>query len=198
MAWLLACLNMHHLPSFFGEDPDSPLQILQMAAAVGLGEWAAAYNQVEDGLERLFTLANSPLWRVREVSALGLERLLLLAWDRTILRLRYQCLIANIAEWHALLLVWRDSADALLTGQHGRLLDVLDLLQTGLRFIANLNPETREKPAIPPLLTLFQQTLTAVVRVNPELGSAQLGVWGLWQQADVQQIIQLTLQNLED
>lgn len=196
MAWLLAWLNTHHLPSFFGEDPDSPLQTLQMAAALGLGEWAAAYNQVEEGLERLFLLANSPLWRVRECSALGLERLMRWSWERTTRRLQYQCLIANIPEWHAILAAWRINPNSLLQGEARRQLDVLHLLQTGLHFMGELDAKHRNDPLCPALKTQFHHTLADVVRVNPALGFAQLGVWAHWDNTEVKEIIRLSLEDL--
>jgi hypothetical protein len=80
MSWLLNWLNTHYLPSFFAEDPESPLQALSMAAALGIGEWAAANNQIEEGLESLLGMTNGSLWRVREAGVWGLRRLLIQAW----------------------------------------------------------------------------------------------------------------------
>jgi hypothetical protein len=198
MGWLLAWLNSHHLPSFFGEDPDSPLQTLQMAAALGYGEWAAAYNQVEEGLDKLFTLANSPLWRVREAAALGLQRLMQHAWERSIRRLRYHLLIANLPEWCAVLDAWRNSPTPLFIPPQARLLDILDLLQDGLRFVATLEDHHRADPMLPHFFQIFNSTLAHVVRAEPEIGFAQLGVWAHWENPDVRAILRANLVYLDD
>jgi len=192
MGWLLAWLNIHHPPSFFGEDPDSPLQILQIAAAVGMGEWAAAYNQIEGGLEHLLHVANSPLWRVRQSGALGLYRLLRAAWGRTMRRCHYHAMIANAREWQMLISA---TTPDLLIAQH-RVLDVLGLLNSALRFVGET--ETADLDALGDLNTVLHSALAAVVGVAPSLGFAQLGVWARWDYPEVKQIVRANLAQLGD
>jgi hypothetical protein len=193
MSWLLIWLNTHYLPTFFTDDPESPLQVLSMAAAQGIGEWAAANNQIEDGLESLLAMTNGSLWRVREAGVWGLRRLLARSWERTLLRLRYQMLIANPAEWWAMIACWCDDPDPLLGGHPERLLDILDLLQNGLRFWITLEADRRQAPTGQLLEAALQRAAAALVPLAPELIFAQMGVWALWDVPEVKAILRANL-----
>lgn len=193
MAWLLAWLNNHHLPSFFGEDPDSPLQVLQMAAALGYGEWAAYHHQVDEGLERLFAMAASPLWRVRAISALGLQRMLTHAWDRTMRRLQYQALIANSPEWLTMLTAFHGVESILLQNRPERMLATLNLYHHALQFIAHLDPTPEQEKDYTCLFDHCNLSLAPIVAVQPALGFAQLGVWANWPYPEVKQVVRSNL-----
>jgi hypothetical protein len=197
MAWLLAWLNTHHLPSFFGEDPDSPLQVLQLAAAVGYGEWAAYYVQVDEGLERLFVMAVSPLWRVRAVAALGLQRMLRHSWERTLRRLQYQALIANSPEWLTILTAFH-GAEGVLLGKHPeRMVATLHLYHHALQFLGQHDPTPDQEESYTCLLEYCCHHLAAVVQVQPQLGLAQLAAWATWPYPEAKQVVRATLTHLE-
>jgi hypothetical protein len=194
LAWLLAWLNTHHPPSFFGEDPDSPLQALQMAAALGMGEWAAAYTQIDEGIEQLLLLANSPLWRVRFSAALGLQRMLTRAWDATVRRFRTQALVANAREWQAIVTSWDD----FLLDDRAHILDTLDLMNSGLRFIRDMDEERYQAEEMRPILDAMHASITTIVRAAPQLGFSQMRVWALWEDAHVSVILWGALRPLAD
>ena len=188
MAWLLAWLNLHHPPSFFGEDPDSPLQMLQMCAALGIGEWAAHYNQIEGGIADLFTLANSPLWRVRAAAALGLARMLNGAWARTSRRYRYYVTSANAREWQAIL----TSVSLFEQFTAAQVIDALDLYQQAFRFIGE-----QENGKVAGLCEEIPGCLVRVIEAAPALGFAYLLAWAQWKTPAVQGIIQQTIGHLD-
>ena len=194
LAWLLAWLNTHHPPSFFGEDPDSPLQALQMVAALGMGEWAAAYTQIDEGIEQLLLLANSPLWRVRFAAALGLQRMLMRAWDTTIRRFRAQAMVANPLEWQAIVASW---SHAFPLDDQTQILDTLDLLNSGLRFVRDMEEHRFLAEKTGSVLTALQISIATVVSASPRLGFAQMHAWALWQDAHVTAILQESLRLLE-
>lgn len=198
MCWLLEWLNIHHLPSFFGEDPDSPLQMLQMAAAIGLGEWATAYHQIDDGLEHLLTLANSPLWRVRKAAALGLQRMLIGSWDRTLRRYRYQALIANALEWRAMIASWADATPDGLLDPPTRAMDAADLLNAALRYVFNLEPDRRSDDKTAQLIEILNKALAVMVKAAPKYGFNQMKAWACWANGDIKAIISANLAHLEE
>lgn len=186
MAWLLSWLNIRHTPSFFGEDPDSPLQILQMAAAVGIGEWSSIFNHIESGVSTLFTLANSPLWRVRESAAAGLRRMADAAWNSTLRRLSLQA--PNSHEWW---LIAMGLADVdLLESNIDRVIDTFNIYQQALLYIG------RNEEASPTLLAAFGQVLAVPVQVQPSMGFQQLRVWATWPQEEVKAVIRNNLDAL--
>lgn len=188
MAWLLAWLNLHHPPSFFGEDPDSPLQMLQMAAALGIGEWASLYNQIEGGMADLLALANSPLWRVRDTAALGLARMLTNEWSRTTRRYRYYLNSANAREWQAIVMSVSLFEQLTIT----QIVDAFDLYQQAFRFMME-QPE--EKSAA--VGEQMPACLGRLIPLQPVLGFAYLGAWAQWPIPAVQQVIRLTLGYVE-
>ena len=189
LAWLLAWLNTHHPPAFFGEDPDSPLQALQMAAALGMGEWATAYTQIDEGIEQLLLLANSPLWRVRFAAALGLQRMLMRAWDATIRRFRTQAMVANPLEWQAIVASWDD----FLLDDSTHVLDTLDLLNSGLRFVRDMEARRFQADETRLVLAALHTSIATVVRAAPRLGFAQLRAWALWNDAHTGTILRESL-----
>ncbi len=188
MEWLLAWLNMHHPPSFFGEDPDSPLQMLQMAAAVGYGVWAGRFHQIQSGVGILLELANSPLWRVRDTAAMGLHRMLMLAWDMTLRRLRFNTMQANAREWVAIIAAL--GQPALLEGQPFRALDVLDMQQQALRFVA----QNQENHTVLP--EVLSRSIGVMVEALPTVGFAQLKAWAAWPDARVKAVVRESLAGL--
>ena len=197
MGWLLAWLNAHHQPQFFEAEPDSPLQVLQLATSPGIGEWASAHNQIEEGMEQLLEMANSNLWRVRNASSLGLERMLMRRWDRTIRRYRYQAMIANASEWRAIIASWSHIAEDLLLDQPERILDVFELLQAALRFIMQRESD-RKAEKRNQLIECLNSAIAVVVRIAPASGFAQMGYWALWDHKDVRAIIRANLIHLQD
>jgi hypothetical protein len=124
MEWLLWELMNRYPPAVFGRDPDSPLQMPQLCGAVAFGEWAAVFQHIEAGVSALLQWADSPLWRVREGVAMGLQRMLAAQWSSTIRRLRRRVLDAMPYEWRA---VVAGIAEPDLLTDANRALDALDL-----------------------------------------------------------------------
>lgn len=193
LGWLLAWLNTRHPPAFFGADPDSPLQMLQMAAAVGFGEWAAAHNHIEEGFRQLMDTAQSPVARIQQSAALGVSRLLLRQWQPTVRRIRTHAIMATPLEWRAIItaLTLRDLAQ-----DRHQWLEALDLLQTALHFIRNLPPERRKLEDVMALETTLCACLPQLVAMWSEVGFAQLGVWAYWPDAGIKKIITVSLETL--
>lgn len=190
MEWLLAWLNMHNPPSFFGEDPDSPLQMLQMSAAVGLGVWAAVFNQIQSGTTTLLDLSNSPLWRVRDTAAIGLNRMLWLAWEMTMRRLRFAAMQANAREWQAI--AESLSQPTLLEGDSYRVLEAIDLQQSGLRFLYRMEGDQAA------LIDSLSRSIAAAVQTLPEVGFAQLRAWAAWPHERIKLVVRGSLASLND
>lgn len=190
MEWLLAWLNMHHPPAFFGEDPDSPLQMLQMAAAVGYGVWSAVFNQIQSGTSILFDLANSPLWRVRDAAAIGLHRMLLLEWEMTMRRLRFYAMQANALEWQAM--IESLCYPALLERQPYHTIEVLDLQQSALRFVYRMEGD------VAGLMAALSRSIVIMVRALPSVGLAQVSAWAAWPDTKVKAIVRGSLAELSD
>jgi hypothetical protein len=168
-----------------------------MAAAMGMGEWAAAYTQIDEGIEQLLLLANSPLWRVRFAAALGLQRMLMRAWDATIRRFRAQALVANPQEWQAIVASWSHAEGDFLLDEPTQILDTLDLLNSGLRFMRDMEEHRFQAKDTNPVLTSLQISIATVVETAPHLGFAQMRAWALWQDAHVTAILRESLQLLE-
>ncbi len=188
MVWLLTWLNIHHPPSFFGEDSDSPLQALQMAAALGMGEWAAAYHHTEEGLRLLLEQANSPLPRVRAIAVLGMQRLLQRTWERAQRRMRYIALAANAREWQAMLSA---SSGALPVAHPGAVVDVLDLSQQALRYVA--------RQTAPPddLSAALAAAIARLAPHHPKVVFLYLAAWARWPAPSVQVIVRGALDELQ-
>jgi|GEM_PF-5111907 len=195
MYWLLMWLNTHTPARSIAENPDSELQILQMCAASGLGEWASTHNQIEEGLHYLLDISSSPLWRVRECAANGLHVMLERSWQRTMRRMTYHSLIANASEWRLLIAACTESPamipqakDANL--QH-RLLDVYQLLNSCLRYVAAA--PTPPDAELTHLLHTLNQAVAGILPLDPDLGFAHLHLWALWDSSVVRQIVQANL-----
>lgn len=190
MEWLLAWLNMHNPPSFFGEDPDSPLQILQMAAGVGMGVWAAIFTQIQSGVATLLELSNNPLWRVRDTAAMGLSRMLALEWEMTLRRLRFYAMQANGREWRAM--VESVAQPGLLRTQPYRVIETLDLQQSALRFIYRMDGDHTD------LMDSLSGSIAITVAALPSVGFGQLSAWAAWPHERIKTVVRGSVARLND
>ena len=78
---------------------------------------------IEAGVAMLFQLAHSPLWRIREAAAMGLQRILARKWASTIHRLQRMALDIGPYEWRALV---AGVAEPSLLTERTAALDALD------------------------------------------------------------------------
>ena len=190
MEWLLWVLMNRHPPDQFGSDPDSPLQMPQFCGAVAFGEWAAAFQQIEAGVAMMFTLAKSPLWRIREAVAMGLQRLLARKWSPTIHRLRRTALDIGPEEWRALVAGIAEP-DLLADSDHA--LDALDMHYTALSYLRRLPESSRRSDRVRTLRKALGYTVSVVIAATPEAGFPLLHTWLAWNDPDVRWVIKENL-----
>jgi hypothetical protein len=190
LEWLLRELLNRYPPAVFGGDPDSPLQVPQMCSAVAFGEWAAAFQHIESGVATLLDLAGSPLWRVREAVAMGLQRMLERRWTSTVRRLRRRALDATAYEWRALV---AGIAEPSLLADSVRALDALDLHYTALAYLRCLPGKSRGSDPVRTLRQALGYTVSVVVAAVPQPGFAQMRAWAAWGHPDVTWVLRENL-----
>jgi hypothetical protein len=105
-------------------------------------------------------------------------------------------LIANPAEWWAMILCWCDDPEPVLSDHPDRLLDLLDILQNGLRFWVALDADRRQSPTGALFEDVLKRAVAALVPFAPELVFAQMGVWALWDVPEVKAILRANLAHL--
>ena len=193
-SWLLAWLNQHHPPAFFGEDSDSPLQVLQMAAALGFGEWAAAFGQIENGIDILLELARSPLERVRQAAVEGIRRLICQSWPSALRRLHLRLTQAGILEWRAVVMAVSDPEA--LAGDEDRILTAFEVQQQALRYLC-ARPESAQEAARP-LYDALSYAPAKVAVMLPRLGLAQLAAWAAWSNPICREVVRANLDKLPE
>jgi hypothetical protein len=190
LEWLLAELIIRYPPAMFGSDPDSPLQMPQLCGLVALGEWSALFSHIESGINTLLTHAASPLWRIREGSAMGLQRMLALAWSSTIRRLRRQSVDAGAYAWRAIV---AGVAEPPLLTSVPRALDALDLHYEALSFLRRLPTSVRRTDPAMTLRKALAYSVSVVVVPVPEIGFKQMHAWAAWNDPDITWILRENL-----
>lgn len=190
MEWLLWELINRYPPAVFGGDPDSPLQMPQLCGLVGFGEWAAAFQHIEAGISTLLHLADSPLWRVREGAALGLQRILAAQWPGTIRRLRRRTVDATPYEWRA---VVAGIAEPILLTDWRRVLDALDLHYEALAYLRRLPADTRPTAPVRTFRQALGYTISVITAAGPNAGFAQMLAWAAWNDPDVEWVLRENL-----
>ncbi len=188
--WLLWELMNRYPPAVFGGDPDSPLQMPQVCGAVAYGDWAAAFQHIEAGVSALLHLANSPLWRVREAVAMGLQRLLAGQWASTIRRLQRRALDADPYEWRAIVAGIAEP-DLLITA--ARALDALDLQYGALTYLRRLPADARRSDDVRTLRQALGYSVSVVTAAAPEAGFALMRAWATWNDADITWVLRENL-----
>ncbi|NDJ74962.1 MAG: hypothetical protein GYB65_01775 [Chloroflexi bacterium] len=193
--WLLWRLLNRHPSALFGDDPDSPLQMPQLCGVVAYGEWAVRFRHIESGVALLLEHGGSPLWRVREGVAMGLQRMLAHNWRSTVRRLRRASQDAGPLQWRALVagvaepdLLQPDTASGTT-----HTLDALDLHYRALAYLRRLRPETRRTDPVRTLRKALGYTVSVVVTAAPEAGFAQMRAWAAWDDPDVTWVIRENL-----
>lgn len=190
LQWLLWRLLNRYPPALFGDDPDSPLQMPQLCAAVAMGEWAVAFQHIELGVSTLLDLAGSSLWRIREGVAMGFQHMLDGAWNSTYRRISRRCVDATAYEWRAF--VAGIAEPRLLTDPlHAQ--DALDLHYNALAHLRRLSPEMRRSDPVRTLRQALGYSVSVVVAAAPDAGFAQMQAWALWADPDVTWIIRENL-----
>lgn len=188
--WLLWQLMNRHPPAIFGEDPDSPLQMPELCGIVARGEWAAAFQQIEGGVADLLRHGCSPLWRIREGAAMGLQRMLARRWASTFRRLRRCALDATPLQWRAMI---AGVAEPDLLRDPAQAADALDLHYSALVFLRRLPPDVRRNDDVRTLRKALGYSVSVVAAALPELGLAQMHAWALWRDPDVDWLLRENL-----
>lgn len=190
MEWLLWRLLQRYPPAVYGDDPDSPLQMPQFCAALGIGEWAAAFQQIEAGILALLDMGNSPLWRMRETAAMGLQRMLARAWTSTLHRLQRASLDATPWGWRAIIAA---VAEPDLLGDPRHALEALDMHYHALAYLRRLPESVRRQDDVRGLRKGLGYSVSVVVAAAPEAGFAQMRAWAAWNDPDVTWVLRENL-----
>ncbi len=190
MEWLLWELMNRYPPDVFGADSDSPLQMPQFCGAIAYGEWAAAFQQIEGGVALMFQLAHSPLWRIREGVAMGLQRMLAHKWANTIHRLQRMALDIGPYEWRALV---AGVAEPSLLETRAAALDALDLHYSALVYLRCLPKSSRKTDRVRTFRKALGYSLSVVVAAAPEPGFALMRAFAAWDDPDVAWVIRENL-----
>jgi hypothetical protein len=190
MEWLLRELMNRYPPAVFGRDPDSPLQMPQLCATVAFGEWAAVFQHIEAGVSALLQLADSPLWRVREGVAMGLQRMLAAQWSSTIRRVRRRALDAVPYEWRAIV---AGVAEPDLLTSTSRALDALDLHYDALAYLRHLPAAARAGDPVRTFRQALGYSVSVVTAAAPEAGFPLMHAWAAWHDPDVLWVVRENL-----
>lgn len=188
--WLLRRLANRYPPAIFGSDPESPLQMPQICAAVGLGEWAAAFHHIETGTAALLEMGCSSLWRIREAGAMGLQRMLGRAWDSTLHRLQRVSLDASPYEWRAII---AGLAEPALLTRRNHALAALDMHANALAYLRTLPADLRKSDPVRTLRQALGYAVSVVVAAAPEAGFPLMQSWIAWDDPDVTWVIRENL-----
>jgi len=190
LEWLLWQLMHRYPPESFGHDADSPLQIPQVVGAVAWGEWAACFQHIEAGVATLLALASSPLWRVREAAAMGLQRMLERAWEGTLRRMMRCVPEADAWQWRALV---AGVAEPALLRAPGHAQAALDLHYPAMAYLRDLSAEAKRGEAARVLRQALGYTVSVVTAAAPEAGFAQMHAWAAWGDRDVAWVLRENL-----
>lgn len=190
--WLLWQLIYRYPPAIYGADPDSPLQMPQLAGLVALGEWAAAFHHIESGTSTLLDHARSPLWRVREAVAFGLQRLLQHTWTSTVRRVQRLALDADAWQWRALVAGYAEPA---LLGDAAHAQTALDLHYAALAFLRQLPRDARRSDGVKVLHQALCYSIGVVVAALPDAGFAQMRAWAAWHDPDIDRALRANLKH---
>jgi hypothetical protein len=190
MEWLIWRMLNRYPPALFGEDPDSPLQVPQLCGVVAMGEWAVTFRHIEAGVSTLLDLAGSPLWRVREGAAMGVQRMLWGNWRSTLRRLHRRALDATPLAWRAIV---AGVAEPDLLDDPARALDALDMQYVALAYLRHLPARVRRTDPVRTLRQALGYTVSVVVVAAPEAGFAQMRAWAAWADPDVTWVLRENL-----
>ncbi|MCD4684403.1 MAG: hypothetical protein K8S97_00515 [Anaerolineae bacterium] len=184
--WLLWQLMNRHPPAVYGADPDSPLQMPEFCGVVGFGAWAVVFQHIEAGVMTLLEHARSPLWRIREGVAFGLQRMLAGNWRSTIRRLQRCAVDVSALEWRGIV---AGLAEPSLLVERAHALDALDLHYRALIYLRTRAENVRREDDVRVLRKALGYTVSVAVAAAPEPGFAQLRAWALWDDSDVAWVI---------
>jgi hypothetical protein len=188
--WLLREMMNRYPPGIYGGDPDSPLQMPQLCGTVAFGAWAAAFRHIEAGVSALLAGADSPLWRIRESAAMGLQQMLGTQWTSTIRRLRRRALDAVPYEWRAIV---AGIAEPALLKSPGHALDALDMHYNALAYLRHLPAETRASDPVRTFRQALGYSVSVVIAAAPDAGFPLLHAWAAWDDPDVRWVIRENL-----
>jgi hypothetical protein len=168
---LLHDLIKRYPPESFGGDPASPQQMPQFCGAVAYGEWAGVGGRIEDGVSELLEQAESPLWRIREAAAMGLQRMLGCNWELTLRELRGRPAEATPYQWRAL--VAGVAEPALLTDT-SRAAEALALGRAALWYLRDRPAGERRTEPVRTLRQALGYALSVLAAAAPDAGFALL------------------------
>ncbi len=178
VAHLLDALTGHALT----DDPASPLQMPQFCGAVALGEWGARCDAIDEAAARLLALAESPLWRLHEGVAMGLQRALAQNWPGTLAAMRRAEGAASPLQWRALVAA---VAEPPLLKDPAHAADALALHDRALDAFHALPGEVRRREDVRTLRQALGYSVSVIVAAAPEAGFARMLVWAAWGDPDV-------------
>jgi len=177
--------------SLAGAPANDPREILPSTAVLSYGQVAVARQDWwEDEVAKLRRAASHPGWRVREMVAAALQRMLAADWQRT-----YQVLTNWLLDDDALVI--RASAAAIaeppLLKSKARGDDALFIQARAVEWLARLPQERRREEAVSVLRKALGYTLSVAIAATPEAGLALLVQLSVSADKDIQWIVRENL-----
>lgn len=147
---------------------NNPREFLPCAAVLTYGQAAVSRpDWWEDEIAKLHQAASDPRWRVREMVAMALQRMLAVYWDRTFMLLRQW-----VAEDDPLAL--RAAAAAIaeppIISRPGRGYYALEIQESALQKLAGFPADTRRTDAFRALRKALGFTVSVAVAAAPDAG----------------------------
>lgn len=177
--------------SLAGAPANDPREILPSTAVLTYGQVAVARQDWwEDEVAKLRRAASHPSWRVREMVAAALQRMLAANWKRT-----YQVLTNWLPDDDPLVI--RASAAAIaeppLLKSKARGDDALFIQARAVEWLARLPQERRREEAVSVLRKALGYTLSVAIAATPEAGLALLVQLSASADKDIQWIVRENL-----
>lgn len=170
---------------------NDPREILPSAAAMTYGQVAVMRpDWWDDEVAKLHTAASHRHWRVREIVATALQRMLAANWERT-----YQVIVDWLSDDDPLVL--RACAAAVaeppLLKDKTRGDDALFIQAQAINWLTRLPPERRREEAVVVLRKALGYTLSVAIAATPKAGCAWLDQLRVSADKDVQWIVRENL-----
>ncbi len=170
---------------------NDPREIWPGAAVLAYGQVAARRpDWWGDEIAKLHRAATDPRWRVRELVATALQRMLAADWPRTLAALQGWLTEADPLVIRAAVAA---VAEPPLLHEAGRGADALAIQAGALDWLARLSPAERRSEGVRTLRQALGFTVSVAVAAAPEAGFALLDQWAASSDPDGQWVVRENL-----